>query len=607
MEGQTEKGYWQKITEQRVNRRRVIAATGSTAIAAALLAACGGDDEEDGSSRNTSTGATTSASSGTGSASGSTGTSGSSSSSEGDPVVDKVVIGVEYSGEETLDFMVGGGGAQSWLYRPHMETLLAKDRETNEPIARLAEEWKVSDDGTEIYFKLRPGVKFHGDWGEVTAEDVVWNYDVHKRMQEPPSSAARSIKEVQVLSPTELNFVLTRPDATVLDLIFTDQYSTSGLISKKHFESVGNQTELSGEMLASTGPWHLSEWAAGTHIIFDRVEDHWRQTPAFKQLEYRIINETSTRLSALLAGEIHATTLPWDLHGTAVERGMQVLTGPVPAFHVWMEFFGAGARDPQTGEFRHPDSPLLDLRVRKALNKAIDRNALNEAFLGGQAEVAILNHMHPSREGWDESWQERWEDEYGYDPDAARELLAEAGYGPDNPLHTTVLVSYQTGFPEGPDVQETIIAYWKEVGVEATLETVDRATEREIAERFEYDNHFWMGTTLSATGVDGYRIRQINDPASLEADPDFKGNFRGINLPELEEVILKTIQAPNAEQFDKLSREMGELAFVNHVTVPLFWLPTKILVDPKVIQSWEFSGGLVGLWSHTEYIEPVRA
>ena len=606
MDSPSQPSYWQQLTEQRINRRKLLAATGSAAAAAALLAACSDDDDGDsGSSPATgATGSTGGASTGATGATGATGSTGSTA--QGEPVADRFVIGVEYSGEETLDYMIGGGGAQSWLHRPHLETLLAKDRMTAQPTGRIAEEWKVSDDGLEIYFKLRQGVKFHDDWGEITAEDVAWNFNVHKRIQES-STANRAVKEVQVISPYEVNMVLNSRNATVLDLLITDQYSTSGIVSKKHWEAAGDPTDLNGEMLASTGAWKLTEWVAGTHILFERNENHWTQVPAFKELEYRILNETSTRLAALLAGEIHATTLPWDLHATATERGMKVLTGPVPAFHVWMEFFGAGARDPVTGEFRHPDSPLLDLRVRKALNKAIDRDALNESFLGANAEVAILNHMHPTREGWDPEWEARWEEEYGYDPDAAKALLAEAGYGPDNPLKTTMLLSYQTGFPEGPDVQETIIAYWSEVGVDCTLEPVDRATERDVAESFGYDNHFWMGTTLSATGVDGYRIRQINDPEALAADPDFKGNFRGINLPEVEEAILKVIQAPSAEEFDSLSREMGELAFINHVVVPLFWLPTKIVVDPKVIADWQFSGGLVGLWSHTEYAEPVRS
>jgi ABC-type transport system substrate-binding protein len=564
--------YWSLVNRRRLSRRRLMAVTGSAAAGAALLAACGGDDKE----------------------------------AKPGSAVERLVLGVEYTGEETKDFMIGGGGAQSWLFRPHMETLLAKGLDSNKETGRLAQDWRLSPDGTSVTFKLKPGVQFQDGWGEVTAEEVAWNYDVHKRIQKS-STANRSIKRIEVLGPHELTVHLARPDYTVTDQVFTDQYSTSGIVSKKHWESVGDPKGLNGPVLASAGPWKLTEWAAGDHILFERTEKHWRQTPAFKQLEYRIINENSTRLSALLAGEIGATTLPWDLHKTAVGRGMKVLTGKVPAFHVWMEFFGAGARDPATGKFRHPNSPLVDIRVRKALNKAIDREAMNKAFLGGEAEVMLLNHMHPTREGWDASWERRWKDEYGYDPAAARTLLSAAGYTTANPLRTTMLKSYQTGFPEGPDVQETIISYWKAVGVDCKLETVDRAAERRISESFGYDNHFWMGTTFSATGLDGYRIRQINDPETLASDPSYKGNFRGINLPELEDVIIKTISARNAEEFERQSKQMGELAYVNHVTVPLYWLPSKIVVDPKLIKTWQFSGALVGLWGQTEYIEPAKA
>jgi ABC-type transport system substrate-binding protein len=247
----------------------------------------------------------------------------------------------------------------------------------------------------------------------------------------------------------------------------------------------------------------------------------------------------------------------------------------------------------------------MDVRVRKALSKAVDRNALNKAFLKGTGEVAVLSHMHPTREGWDPSWKDRWEKEYGYDPEAAKALLAQAGYGQNNPLRTNMLLSYQTGFPEGPDVQEAIIGYWKAVGVEAKLITVDRATERREAEAFRYDNHLWMSTSASGA-VDGYVIRNINNPANLRSDPNFKGNFRGVNLPEMEKVILQALAEPNEEKFDALARQMGEIAFVNHVSYPLFWLPTRFVVNPKVVSEWTFSGAHSGFWSHLEYVQAAK-
>src|SRR5690606_28252967 len=103
-----------------------------------------------------------------------------------------------------------------------------------------------------------------------------------------------------------------------------------------------------------------------------------------------ILNETSTRLSAFLAEEIHLTTLPSDLQLQAVDRGMEYVTATVPSARVWLDFFGGGQRILQTGELRFPDSPLTDDRVRQALNKAIDRDALNQAFLNGRGELMVI-------------------------------------------------------------------------------------------------------------------------------------------------------------------------------------------------------------------------
>ena len=376
-------------------------------LALALVVSCGGDKKSSGS-------ASSSASCG----------SGNARSTSSSAVGNRLVIGVEYSGEETKDFRISGGGAQAWLHRPHLETLLTKDCATGEPAGRLAEEWKMSEDGRFINFKLRKGVQFHDGWGEMTAEDVAWNYNVHLKAEPSATSVNARVDNVKVVGPYEVTMQLSEPGSDVLNWVATDMYSTVGIVSKKHWESVGDPKTLNDPMLAGTGPWKLVKWTAGSSILFERVENHWRQTPAFKELEYRILNENSTRLAALLAGEIQITTLPYDLLDTATGRGMSVVKGNLPSFRVWMEFFGCCVRDIATGKYRHPNSPLMDVRVRKALDKAVDRNAINKAFLGGKGEVAVLPHLHPTRDGWDPSWKDRWEKEYGYDPAAAKALLA---------------------------------------------------------------------------------------------------------------------------------------------------------------------------------------
>ena len=98
----------------------------------------------------------------------------------------------------------------------------------------------------------------------------------------------------------------------------------------------------------------------------------------------------------------------------------------------------------------------MNVKVRKALDKAIDRDTLNQAFFGGRGEKMIMNHFHPIREAWNPSWDARYEDEYGFDPAAARTLLAEAGYGPNNPMEINIILVAINTYSGAEDTAEAI-------------------------------------------------------------------------------------------------------------------------------------------------------
>jgi ABC-type transport system substrate-binding protein len=602
------KGYWQKRLQERIGRRGLLAATGATAIGAALLAACGDDDEEPASTTGASTGATgtTGATGATGSTgTGTTGATGATgATNQGTPVTDTLIVGANYNGQETNDYRLHGG-VESWILRPHYETLITLDRDSGQYAPRLAKSWEISDDGLEFTFQLQEGVMFHDDWGEMTAEDVVWNYMVHKPASEEADLIRNTVENVEALGPYEVKFTMKFPIRDERDFVFTDKYITAAIVSKKHWEAAGDSNDISGHILAGTGPWKLVEREAGSFLRFEAVQDHWRHTPEFKTLEYRIINENSTRLSALLAEEIQMTFLPPDLEQTARDRGMEKIVGNVNANRVWMDFWGCCVIDAQTGEYRHPEAPLLDHRVRKAMNKAIDRDALNQAFMGGEGVLAYNAHINENREGWDPSWVERWEDEYGYDVDAAKALMEEAGYSSGNPLKINMLVNYQASFPQGADVQETIIAYWKEIFIDVNFEAIDRATERPRAEAYEFDNHIFMYTSQSSA-AGGYRVYELNPPSALKADPEYTGNFRGMQLKEMNETYGKTEEGVTDEEYDDLIRQVGNLAYENHVIIPLFWIPTSYVVDPNIVFAWNVDGTKTGLWGDLEYVEVKR-
>jgi ABC-type transport system substrate-binding protein len=275
---------------------------------------------------------------------------------------------------------------------------------------------------------------------------------------------------------------------------------------------------------------------------------------------------------------------------------MKRIAGNVPSLRFFIDPHDCCTLHPDTKQFHHPNSPLMDVRVRKALNKAIDRDAINKAFLEGRGELMVLPHHHPTRPGWDPSWQQRFEKEYGYDPAAARALLAEAGYTAQRPLKTTMFAPVVSNVPGPEDIIETVIDYWRKVGVQVEFVTMDRATFRPKAENHEFENIWWMYSTASPLliGWNTYAYTGL---------PGTTGNFKSANTQEMDRLYEQMLAETDPAKFDALSKRLGELNFNHHANVPLFWIPAEVMVDPKVVGEWTWPGNVGGFYSHLEYVK----
>jgi peptide/nickel transport system substrate-binding protein len=252
---------------------------------------------------------------------------------------------------------------------------------------------------------------------------------------------------------------------------------------------------------------------------------------------------------------------------------------------VFAEFMGSYVNDPDGDAakgYKYPDSPVMDPRVRKALSKAIDREALNKLFLNEGVPMYVKFHNEEADgAGFNPDWKARFQDEYGYDPAAARDLLAAAGYSASRPLQITIeLQNGALQLPEQNDVLEAIGEMWRAVGVQPTLETLDISAYITKQRALGFDNHVYL---FGAGQPQNFVYQRV-----LTARRQQRG--QGFENYEFEKTYYDFIHALEPAKHDELWRGVGDLDFGQHQAIPLFWLYQEFVGDPKVISAFEFSG-----------------
>src|SRR5690606_20169138 len=170
---------------------------------------------------------------------------------------------------------------------PLYDSLLSHDQMTGAMIPGLATEWEASPDGMSIRFKIRDGVRFHDDSGDLTPEDVLFTFEYGVADPEKGTRLRQRIERVELNADKDFVVYFREPDVSNFTL-FSDMYTWGSVVSRADWEKAGDGAGLTKPPLIGTGPWRFLERQAGSFLRFERVENHWRKTPDFKQLEFLI-------------------------------------------------------------------------------------------------------------------------------------------------------------------------------------------------------------------------------------------------------------------------------------------------------------------------------
>ena len=384
----------------------------------------------------------------------------------------------------------------------------------------LAERWDIAPDGLKYTFHLRPGVTFH-DGTPLNAETFlqgiarqldkaspiyIYNTGPVEGYTEFTYGAVSSYRAAGDLAA---EFTLKEPSAAFLSSL---AMVWNGVVSPAAAAKFGKDFRNNP---VGTGPFVFKEYRTRDQVVLEANPTYWRGKPKLGRIVFKVLPDPQAALLALRRGEVHiladvgAATIP----ALKTEANVTLLTQPGLAV--------CGVALPTDVK------PFDDVRVRRAMNLAVDKTAINRALFQGMA-VPMTSPLPQAQWGWDKNLAG-----YGFDPEAAKKLLAEAGVQPGLKVELLTYNSARGYNPAGADLAVAIQGYLKRVGIEAEVRRTD------------------MGAFLSTVRSGKYDGLRMGGWTGDNGDPD---NFAGALFASKEIPIGNTSHYRNAD-VDRLLAE----------------------------------------------------
>jgi peptide/nickel transport system substrate-binding protein len=423
-------------------------------------------------------------------------------------------------------------------------------------VPELAVSWeRISD--TEWVFHLRDGVTWH-DGAPFTAADVV--FTVERTVQpgriggltSPRKSLLDPVTHAVAVDPLTVKLITSVPFAAL------PSFLPHTLIVPKHYvEAVGDARFA--EQPIGTGPFRFVRWDKGQHVVMERFDAYYGGSPDIPpvgpaqvdRVVFRVLPETSTRIAALRAGDIHiATQIPVDL---------------IPEIEAAPTLAVMSVRGTRSTflEMNVNKPPFEDVRVRRAINYAIDVGTIIEFIFAGMA-TPIPTIMSPDSPFYAPLAP------YGYDPDKARALLAAAGYAGG----FTVTIDTQARFR---DVALVIAEMLRDVGIEASVRV-------------------WEWGVLQAELLAGRRMMHLGDWGNATLEPNDimipklvtgeRGNFSGYSSRVLESLIHLAERVTVDPEARRVAYQIAQQVIFDDAPMAFLWVAQEIYGVSRLIVGW---------------------
>jgi peptide/nickel transport system substrate-binding protein len=431
------------------------------------------------------------------------------------------------------------------LYAVH--DALVKPMPGNPMSPSLAESWTEAKDHLSYTFTLRKNVKFHN--GEpVTADDVKFSFERYKGAS--ASLLKGKVKEVQVVSPGQVRFVLKEPWADFMTFYGTTASGAGWIVPRKYVEKVGDDGFKTAPVGA--GPYRFVSSKPGVELVLEAFDGYWRKVPSIKRIVMRTMTEETTRAAALHAGEVDIAYL---LTGPAADKVRNTkgfaLKAPLVSGAFWLEL-------PEQWD---PKSPWHDRRVRQAANHAVDRQSINQAETLGFSRLtgSIVPRVFQFALAYEPA---------PYDPARAKKLMAEAGY-PNG---------FDAGdfhpFPPYNSMGEAIVGNLQTIGIRSKMRIMERA-----AYFAAWRDKKLHGVILVVTGASGNAATRLEPYATRD------GIYAYGSLPQIDDLYARQARELDPKKREELLHQIQKIMHDEATTVPIYELAFIWGVGPRVGES----------------------
>ena len=437
----------------------------------------------------------------------------------------------------------------------HLFEALTHVDENARLVPGLAEVWRAVD-ATTWEFRLRKGVKFH-DGSELTAEDIAFSIDRPATLTTSPgpfTTFTRPIVAKQVIDGYTIRLKTAQPYAMV-----PYDMNSVYIVSKKRAAGASTDDFNSGKSAIGTGPFKLARFARGDRVELVRNDAYWGPKPAWDKVTFRIVPNDGARVTALLAGDLDAIEY---VPTPDLKRLRSLPRLRLEQKVSWRTIFFTmdqhrdappGVTDRGGRPLAH--NPFKDPRVRHAIAKAINRQAIVDRVMEGAAAPAS-NLVAPPVFGYLASLKPE-----PYDVDGARKLLAAAGY-PEG--FTITLAAPNNRYLNDDQIAQTVAQMLARIGIEAKVAAMPLAVYFSRARNLEFP--FAMLGWGSFSGDLALRSLVMSFDAERGTGA---WNWGRYSNPRLDRLVTEAFAAVDDRKREALAREAMALAMADRPVILL--------------------------------------